>query len=248
MNFNDDEYDPVGGHTKEEADAAFETLFRELHGDEGAKDAPGAWSDASKKESCVVVGHTRPDTDAICATIAYAELKNQVDSSTKYLSRRAGEINAETAYVLQKFGVEIPELLDETFGHVILVDHNGADEIAPGARAARIVEIVDHHRLSAPETAEPLYVRIAPVGACCTIVYALYREWGVEPQKPVAGLICAGIISDTDGFNAVRTTREDKIAAVETATIAGLDIEVLAGDLKHRGVEPHRSGSRYFAP
>jgi manganese-dependent inorganic pyrophosphatase len=223
-----DAYDPVGGHTKEEADAAFEALFHELHGSDGASNAQTEIA----KAPIFVVGHTRPDADAICATIAYAELKNTIDSSATYLPRRAGEIDDETAHILRKFRVETPALLEETPKRVILVDHNATDETAPGVRGARVVEIVDHHRLGAPETTEVAHVRIAPVGACCTIVYERYREQGVEPRKAIAGLICAGIISDTNAFDAARTTHQDKIAAVEAATLAGLDIEILAKELR----------------
>lgn len=68
-----------------------------------------------------VVGHKNPDTDSICAAIAYADYKNRLEEKnqiskykkTTYLAKRAGEVNAETAYVLQYFGAEAPELIGD---------------------------------------------------------------------------------------------------------------------------------------
>ena len=59
-----------------------------------------------------VVGHKNPDTDSICSAIAYAELK-KILTGDEYTPRRAGQINEETHYVLNKFGVEEPELLSD---------------------------------------------------------------------------------------------------------------------------------------
>lgn len=72
-----------------------------------------------EKDQVWVVGHRNPDTDSICAAIAYARLKNQLSpasgaqSRTEYLPKRAGAVNAETAYVLRRFGVPEPELITD---------------------------------------------------------------------------------------------------------------------------------------
>lgn len=58
-------------------------------------------------ETVYVIGHINPDTDSICSAIAYANLKNKI-SSKKYKARRAGQINSETKFVLQRFGVKTP--------------------------------------------------------------------------------------------------------------------------------------------
>lgn len=65
-----------------------------------------------------VVGHKNPDTDSICAAIAYADLKNKLEEqegsvSAHYVPARAGEVNAETAYVLSYFGMKAPEFISD---------------------------------------------------------------------------------------------------------------------------------------
>lgn len=59
-----------------------------------------------------VIGHKNPDTDSICAAIAYAELKNQT-SEIRHKAKRAGNINEETKYVLNYFHMEEPELVTD---------------------------------------------------------------------------------------------------------------------------------------
>jgi len=59
-----------------------------------------------------VVGHKNPDTDSICGAIAYAYLKNQLGDRV-YVPKRAGNINAETRYVLDYFKIQEPELVTD---------------------------------------------------------------------------------------------------------------------------------------
>ena len=67
-----------------------------------------------EKKQVWVVGHKHPDTDSICAAISYANLKNSLDEErTQYVPKRAGNLNAETAYVLERFQMEIPGLITD---------------------------------------------------------------------------------------------------------------------------------------
>lgn len=60
-----------------------------------------------------VIGHKNPDTDSVCSAIAYAELKNQLGNTDSYVPRRAGELNAETRFVLKRFEADVPELVED---------------------------------------------------------------------------------------------------------------------------------------
>ena len=64
------------------------------------------------KTRVYVVGHKNPDTDSICSAIAYANLKNQV-TGKEHTPRRAGQLNEETQYVLERFKVKVPALLSD---------------------------------------------------------------------------------------------------------------------------------------
>lgn len=67
-----------------------------------------------------IVGHCNPDTDSICAAIAYAELKNKLrkEEDPIYVPKRAGELNEETKFVLEHFGVDEPDLLSDVGSQV----------------------------------------------------------------------------------------------------------------------------------
>ena len=97
--------------------------------------------------SILVFGHKNPDTDTICSAIAYAELKNKLGKDVKAV--RLGEINEETKYALNYFKVEKPELVENVAGkEIILVDHNERTQTAEGFEEAKVLELIDHHRIS----------------------------------------------------------------------------------------------------
>lgn len=66
----------------------------------------------SSTKKIIVIGHKNPDTDSICSAIAYAKLKN-ILTGKEYIARRAGQLNAETQYVLERFKVTAPEYLGD---------------------------------------------------------------------------------------------------------------------------------------
>mgnify|MGYP004630872887 FL=1 len=63
------------------------------------------------QEKIFVIGHKNPDTDSICSAIAYCDIKNRTTQESKYIPKRAGQINEETEYVLSRFGVQPPGYL-----------------------------------------------------------------------------------------------------------------------------------------
>lgn len=78
-----------------------------------------------KRENKVyITGHKNPDTDSICSAIAYANLKCQTLNDATYIAKRAGQLNAETEYVLGRFGVEEPSYLSNVRLQVWDVDVN----------------------------------------------------------------------------------------------------------------------------
>lgn len=61
-----------------------------------------------KKEKVFVLGHKNPDTDSICSAICYANLKNKLNENVEYIAMRAGHLNEESQYVMERFGVQPP--------------------------------------------------------------------------------------------------------------------------------------------
>lgn len=175
-----------------------------------------------------VTGHKNPDTDSICSAIGYAALKGE-----GYAAGRAGELNPETQFVLEHFGLPAPELLQDVAGsQIILVDHNEAGQAVDGIADAKIVEILDHHKIGGLQTSEPILFCNLPVGCTATIVYQFYLQSGKKPEAAVAGALCSAILSDTLAFRSPTCTELDKAAAAALTEIAGIaDIEAYAKDM-----------------
>ena len=185
--------------------------------------------------SILVFGHKNPDTDTICSAIAYAELKNKLGKDVKAV--RLGEVNEETKYALNYFKVEKPELVENVAGReIILVDHNERTQTADGFEEAKVLELIDHHRISNFNVDEPLYARVEPVGCTATIILKLFKENGLTPSKETAGLMLSAIISDTLLFKSPTCTQCDAKAGKELAEIAGVD-------LKEYGLEMLKAGT-----
>ncbi|HDD45003.1 MAG TPA: manganese-dependent inorganic pyrophosphatase, partial [Candidatus Desulfofervidus auxilii] len=178
-----------------------------------------------------VVGHKSPDTDSICAAIAYAELKKKLGVDA--VPARLGELNAETDFVLKKFGIPVPELMTDATGKkLIIVDHSETTQAPDNFDKAEVVEIVDHHKIGDITTPNPIFFLAMPVGCTCTIIKKLYDYFGIEIPKEIAGIMLSAILSDTVMFKSVTTTDEDKERAKELAKIAGIeDIEAYAMEM-----------------
>ena len=174
--------------------------------------------------SILVFGHKNPDTDTICSAIAYAELKGKLGKDVKAV--RLGEINEETKFVLDYFKVEKPELIESVSGkEIMLVDHNERTQTADGFEEAKVLELVDHHRISNFNVDEPLYVRMEPVGCTATIILKLFKENNLLPEPTTAGLMLSAIVSDTLLFKSPTCTECDVKAGKELAEIAGVNVE-----------------------
>lgn len=190
-----------------------------------------------------VTGHKSPDTDSIAAAVSYSYLKRQMGMDA--VAARAGEINKESAFALDYFKVEEPVLLtsvarknpEDEKVKVILVDHNESKQCVDGIKDAEVLELVDHHRLGDFETDTPIFILIRPVGCVNTIIYGLYKQYGVKPSKEVAGMMLSAIISDTVLFRSPTCTEEDKKAVMELAEIAGVDYEKYGMEMLKAGAD-----------
>lgn len=186
----------------------------------------------------LIFGHKNPDTDTITSAIAYAELKKQLGADVEAV--RLGEVNGETQYALNYFGIEAPRLVENVADEVkdvILVDHNERQQSANDIDKVRIVEVIDHHRVANFETAGPLYFRAEPVGCTATILNKLYKENGVTIRKEIAGLMLSAIISDSLLFKSPTCTEQDVAAARELAAIAGVDADKYGLDMLKAGAD-----------
>ena len=114
---------------------------------------------------------------------------------------------------------------------VILVDHNELAQSVPGLEQAEVVEIIDHHRIADIQTGSPILFRNEPVGSSSTIVAGMFREHGFEPEREIAGLLLAAILSDTVLFRSPTATGKDRDVAEWLSGIAGVSYEDLGREM-----------------
>ena len=137
---------------------------------------------------------------------------------------------------------------------VILVDHNEYEQSVDGLNEADIIEVIDHHKIGTASTSYPINFRNMPVGSTNTIIYKMYKENNIEIKKHIAGLMIAGIISDTLLFKSPTTTFDDMNAVENLAKFAnkmfeagssveGKSIEeIIFGDFKNFNIDNKKIG------
>lgn len=189
-------------------------------------------------EKVLIFGHKNPDTDSICSSIVKAIIEEKRDGR-KYKAVRLGNVNKETQYVLDYLGLELPELIEkvEEGQEVILVDHNEFNQSVEGIEKAKILEVVDHHRIANFETSEPLYYTARPYGCTSTILYEEFKMLGHKIDKNEAVLMLSAIISDTLLLKSPTTTEYDKKALEELGKIAEIDVNEYGLEMLKAGTD-----------
>jgi len=105
------------------------------------------------------------------------------------------------------------DLLNPPRMRVVLVDHNEAEQALGALEDAELVEILDHHRLGNLPTKEPIRFTIDVVGSTSTLVTERIEEAGLSAPPKIAGLLMAGVVSDTLLLTSPTTTERDRKAA-----------------------------------
>jgi len=127
-------------------------------------------------------------------------------------------------------------LIDDVHRPVILLDHNEFAQAVEGIDTADIIEIIDHHRLGAISTLKPVKFLNDPVGSTSTIITQKYAESGITPTPAIAGILLAGILSDTLILKMSTTTPEDHKMVAYLSDITGLDPVTFGTNLLERGM------------
>lgn len=170
----------------------------------------------------IVIGHMNPDTDSIVSAIAAADLyaKRGLDVSPA----AQGQPAPETAFVLEKFGIPAPQVINDVAGQdVFLVDFSDLAQAPQGMDSATVSGIVDHHKLGDVTTSMPLEAWIWPVGCTCTVIKNMFDFYGVPLNPAIAGAMMCAILSDTVIFKSPTCTDADIKAVEDLAKVAGIE-------------------------
>ncbi|MBI3416212.1 MAG: putative manganese-dependent inorganic diphosphatase [Verrucomicrobia bacterium] len=115
------------------------------------------------------------------------------------------------------------DFLKKVERRLILVDHNELSQAVHGADEVEILEIIDHHRIGNLTTQQPILFRNEPVGSTSTIVADCFFRFGVQMPEAIAGLLLAGLVSDTLNLTSPTTTDRDVEILARLEQISGID-------------------------
>jgi len=180
-----------------------------------------------------VFGHKSPDTDATGSAIIAAWYYTNIleKPATPYV---LGELNPETKFVLNHWGVEAPAMIDavEDNDQVVIVDTNNRDELPDNLENAEILEIIDHHRLMGNlNTSYVVKVTIKTLASTGGIIGAMMMDhWDKVPTE-IKGLILSCVLSDTLEFRSPTTTECDKRMGENLSKELGIDMAAYAAQM-----------------
>lgn len=123
------------------------------------------------------------------------------------------------------------DLMKEPNIEVILVDHNELTQAVEGIENYTIQEVVDHHRIGAIPTKNPITFINRPVGSTSTQIANLYEEYKIPIPKDIAALLLCGILSDTLILQSATTTEVDRETAEYLSNITDLEIKEIGNEI-----------------
>ncbi len=181
-----------------------------------------------------IIGHKNPDTDSIVSSIILKDVLEKKKGpfnldNFQFKATRSGKLNKETKFVLSRFKEKAPSLVKSgKKKKVFLVDHGSYEESIKNIEEAEIFGVLDHHRLGGINTSCPIFYRAEPLGATSTILAKIFFENNISLSKKKAGMLLAGILSDTLNLTSPTTTKTDKKIAEKLSEISGEDKEKLS--------------------
>ncbi|GBG55506.1 manganese-dependent inorganic pyrophosphatase [Sporomusaceae bacterium FL31] len=176
------------------------------------------------------IGHRNPDTDSICSAIGYANLKQALGENV--VPARAGKINAETKFVLEKFGMEAPKLLTDLYPRVRDVMLDSAIVVQPTDTLRELGKVMRLHEVKSVPVIDETNALLGIVSVS-DLAKRYFDELEMQDLYE-AGVDFAAIIRVLDGtvvngtnLNA-KVTGKVRIAAGSAATIQKV---IEAGDV-----------------
>jgi len=180
-----------------------------------------------------IFGHKSPDTDSTGSPIVWSWYLNEVKGIAA-APKLLGEPNTEAAFVLKRWNLDKPEIIDGVDAHapVVIVDTNNPAELPDGINDADIQSIIDHHKLvGGLETKGPIDITIRPLACTATIMYDLMGDDAAKMPEAIKGAALSCILSDTLEFRSPTTTDHDRAVAQKLANDLGIDVAAYAADL-----------------
>ena len=180
-----------------------------------------------------VFGHKSPDTDSTGSPIIWAWYLTEV-KGTPARPVLLGEPNTEAAFVLKRWNLAKPEIIEDVAegDDCVVVDTNNPAELPASINAANVMQIIDHHLLAGGlKTKGPIDITIRPLACTATIMHDLIGADMDRMPEPIKCAMLSCILSDTLEFRSPTTTPHDRAVAEKLAGELGISIPDYAEEL-----------------
>jgi manganese-dependent inorganic pyrophosphatase len=182
--------------------------------------------------STLIFGHKSPDTDSTGSPLIWEWFINHTGGSAKAVL--LGEPNTEAAFVLQRWGFAMPEIIGDVADDqdCVIVDTNNPAELPANVNGANVLAIIDHHKLvGGLETKGPIDITVRPLACTATIMHDLMGANAEHMPEPIKGAMLSCILSDTLEFRSPTTTDTDRALAEKLAGELGIDIAEYSAEM-----------------
>ncbi len=160
------------------------------------------------KDNIYIVGHTKPDLDAIASAVGFQKYKEGI-GEPYYHAIRCDRVNSQTEWVFKKYNTNLPQYIPNISGmNVVLVDHTFPESRPNGWEKATILEVIDHHDVKL-EDIIPQKLTIRPCGSTSTLVTQKIFDSKVLLSKELSFILLSAILDDTLGFKSPTTIKLD---------------------------------------
>ncbi len=180
----------------------------------------------------LVFGHKAPDTDSTGSPLIWEWFLNHTGIDAKAVL--LGKPNTEAEFVAKKWGFTLPDVIKdvENDQECVIVDTNNPAELPENINNAKVIAIIDHHKLTGGlETKNPINITIRPLACTATIMHQMMGTAATKMPKNVKGLMLSCILSDTLAFRSPTTTPMDKELAEKLADELNIDLHGYAGEM-----------------
>ncbi len=181
----------------------------------------------------LVFGHKSPDTDSTGSAIIWAWYLSEI-KGTEAEAVLLGEPNTEAAFVLERWSLPKPRIIDtvEADQPVVIIDTNNPAELPDAINDADITAIIDHHKLvGGLETKGPIDITIRPLACTATIMVDLMGDDAAKMPEAIKGAALSCILSDTLEFRSPTTTDHDREVVEALAADLGINISEYAAEM-----------------
>jgi len=185
----------------------------------------------------VATTYKNPDTDGVSSAIGYAYLLARQKAGVQSVATFAGVLDPETKYALEVFSGHRYEMAENCLQaeEVYLVDTHHLAQIQGHIQPVAVKGIIDHHPGGNPQAFPQAEIQNEAVGAVATLVAERIRADKLECPAALAGLLYAGVISNTLGFKAPTTTPRDRAMADWLARVGKVPADFASELLARRG-------------